>query len=161
MATAETVTVACRLPTGLVCDVVDMESFKAAIPRMEARQPYHVARKGRFRLRGYQEARRADSAGTIETEARNVIGGYGLTSNVPKDLWEEWLAQNADYPPVKNGLIFAHTQRRSAETYATEHAELKSGFDALNPENPDGKAKEAQGLRIKPENYQGMPPIKD
>lgn len=147
-AAADTVTVVCKLPWGLVCDVVDMASFEAAKPKMKAREPYVIGRKGKFRIRGYGEARGIESAGTIETEARHVIGKFGITQNVPKDLWEEWLAQNTDFPPVKNGLIYASYQTSSAEDYAREHAELKTGFDALSHEKP------APG--IEPANYEGM-----
>ena len=147
MAVSDTVTVACKLPNGLVCSIIDMDDFKANIDAMKANKPYVQKIKGKFRLRGYQDARRSDTSGHVETEARHVIGLFGLTT-VPKSQWDEWYDQNKDYPAVKNRLIYAHAQRSSAEAYSREHAELKTGFDPLDPHKP------APG--ILPENFEGM-----
>ena len=145
---ADTVTVACRLPSGLVCAVVDMADYVSQIEKARAGQPVLIKHKGKFRIRGYNEARALDSAGTINMESRNCVGGFGLTHGIPKALWDEWFEQSQDYPPVRNGLIKAFEQPESAISYAKEHAELKTGFDPLDPKDP------APG--IKPEQYQGM-----
>jgi hypothetical protein len=163
-AAQETVSVACKLPNGLVCEVVDMRDYMDQVQRAEGRPNVPIVRKtlGRFRLRGYQEARATDSAGMINVESRRVSHLFGITQNVPKDLWDAWWEQNKDcFAPAMNGLIFAHAQTKSVEAYAKEHAELKTGFDPIDPENPDGRPKDAKGLRIKPENYQGMPSMDD
>lgn len=64
-----------------------------------------------------------------------IIGGYGLTE-VPKDFWDAWVAEHKDFPPVVNGEIFAQATSKSAEDKAKDQAEVRSGFEGLNPDNP-------------------------
>jgi len=76
----------------------------------------------RFTLRGVNGAR--------------VIGGFGITENVPKEHFDEWMKIHKDHPSVKQGLIFAHVQTRSVEDMAIDRKELKSGLEGLNPNKP-------------------------
>lgn len=61
-----------------------------------------------------------------------IVGGYGL-SEVDKDFWEAWSKAYADSPLVKNGLVFAQGSANSAEAKAREQAEIRSGFERLEP----------------------------
>lgn len=62
-----------------------------------------------------------------------VIGGYGITSDVPKDFFEKWMAEHKEHPAVKGQLIFAHAQDASVVSFAKEHAELRHGMEPLVP----------------------------
>ena len=68
-----------------------------------------------------------------------VVGGYGLTRNVPKDFWDKWIAENADFAPVAAGLIFALGGDK-AKGKAKEQAEIRSGLEPLStsPTKVDG-----------------------
>lgn len=68
--------------------------------------------------------------------AARVIGGFGITENVPKDAFDKWLAEHKDLKDVREGLIFVHAKTQGAEAIAMERADLKSGFEPLNPEKP-------------------------
>ncbi|WP_277966721.1 hypothetical protein [Pantoea trifolii] len=65
-----------------------------------------------------------------------VIGGYGLTENVDKAVFDKWLEQHKDQPYVKNELVFAQAKTNSAESKAKENADVKSGLEGLPQDNP-------------------------
>lgn len=66
----------------------------------------------------------------------DLAGGYGLTRDVDKAAFEQWLVDFADFEPVKRGLIFANTSERSVKAEATEKADEKTGLEGLNPDAP-------------------------
>lgn len=56
-------------------------------------------------------------------------GGYGLTA-VDKDAWDYIKTNYANWPPIKNGLMFASTEEKvNAEIKA--RTGLKNGFEPL------------------------------
>ena len=63
-----------------------------------------------------------------------VIGGYGITENVPKEHFEQWMKMNRSHPAVTGGLIFSHGQTASAEAKAREQAEFRHGMERINPD---------------------------
>lgn len=80
-----------------------------------------------------------DGAQSIALNGANsssVIGGYGLTENVDKAVFEKWLEQHKDQPYVKNELVFAQAKTNSAESKAKENADVKSGLEGLPQDNP-------------------------
>ncbi|WP_432784686.1 hypothetical protein AAEX37_01961 [Oligella sp. MSHR50489EDL] len=60
-----------------------------------------------------------------------VIGGHGITEDVPKDLWDAWLKENKDRDLCKNGFIFAHSKVTSTKAEATEKKATKSKTEPL------------------------------
>lgn len=99
MASSATLTIGCKLPTGLT-----------------------------LRLGGVEHKLAGANAATL-------IGGYGLTP-VPEDFWAAWSATYAEYPPLKLGLVFAQTTPQKATAQAQEHASLRTGQEAINPQTP-------------------------
>jgi len=65
--------------------------------------------------------------------AARIVGGYGITENVPKDLWDAWLKKNHKLPAVLNGAVFIHNDLKSAEQIAKERRDVPSGFEAIDP----------------------------
>ncbi|MBO5604136.1 MAG: hypothetical protein J5915_02015 [Acidaminococcaceae bacterium] len=59
------------------------------------------------------------------------VGAYGVTTNVPKELWEKIAAQHKDDPRFKDGLIFASTQKK-VRREATERKDLRNGFEPVD-----------------------------
>jgi len=84
----------------------------------------------RFRLKGTNSAR--------------VIGGFGITENVPEDFFNEWMRLNKGLPFVTNGLVFAHKQLASVKTEAKARASMVNGLEGINKDKP--------GSGIKPLN---------
>lgn len=58
-------------------------------------------------------------------------GGYGLTV-VDADAWSWIKTTYAEWPPIKNGLMFASTAE-NVKDEATEKKDLKNGFEPLKP----------------------------
>lgn len=112
--TSNIVVVGCKLPSGIIVDVCDPgeneHGQKIMVPR---RQP--VTFKG--------------------ANSSNIVGGFGLTE-VDAEFWDAWIKQNAKFPAVANGLIFAQDRRDKAADNAMDHADAKSGFEGINPDKP-------------------------
>lgn len=123
----ETVTVACKLPHGLVLRAFNM--IKVAEPVMgggSREVPKAQQVPGEFIVLGTSFPQNGAPRGRME-------GGYTLTTGCPKELWERWLADNKDTPMVKNGLIFAHDSEKSAVSESREKELVRSGFERLDP----------------------------
>lgn len=69
-----------------------------------------------------------------------VIGGHGITEDVPADLWAAWLKENKDRDLVKNGFVFAHSNKKDVKAAAGEKTKTKSGTEPLEqPKNDEVK----------------------
>lgn len=66
-----------------------------------------------------------------------VVGGHGITDDVPADLWTAWLAENKDRDLVKNGFVFAHGDDKDTKAEAKEKAKTKSKTEPLVPPKND------------------------
>lgn len=136
MAAGETVTVACKLPNGIKLRIFDMVKKDMPVMGGGMREvPEAVEVQGQsFIINGNTHPQNAAPRCLI-------VGGFALTSNVPKELWDRWLEQNKESDIVRNGLIFAHAkdQDASARAQAKERAALRSGLERLDPEHlPQG-----------------------
>jgi hypothetical protein len=102
----EFVQVGCRLPNGLVLEVgfsVNNEGKGGA--------PFAMYRKGKdyksFTLRGCnQRSIIRDSKGKPMAMAPAQIGREPIINNVPKDIWDRWIKDNAEQWVVTAGQIF-------------------------------------------------------
>lgn len=128
---SQTVTVACRLPHGLMIEVIDPAVFNDLDPKMGVRaRP--VDPEKQFRINGC-----ARPVGVpLPDDAPQVVSGFALTPGVPADLWDAWLDQNKAAPFVKAGLIFAHAKSGDTVAQAREGKKLRSGFEGLDPDEP-------------------------
>lgn len=160
--TGATVTIACKLPTGLLVELWDMDPAKAmSVPDgnggtrfIRPRIPYSEGEE-RLLIRGSAAERRLE---TVDEKGRptpppaleTVASGFGLTFGVDADWAEAWFKQNADYPPVRRGLIFMQKSAASARDQAKDHANLLTGFEALNPHKP------APGIEPDSERHPGL-----
>lgn len=124
-----TVTVATKLPHGLILRVFTMVDQDEPVMgggfrtvKTAKQLPKQVVLNG--------AAHPQDQAPTCL-----MVGGWALTPNVDKDLWDLWLEQNKDSDVVRNGLIFAHEKAGNAEAESKDKAKLKSGLERLDPDN--------------------------
>lgn len=137
---AATVTVACKLPNGLFLDLMGEEEIEMMPSNSgPVKQVRRQLLKRQF-VRGVAAERRLDrgddNGKPIEHGGLDIVqGGYGLTFDVDASFWDAWLAQNQNYPPVKNGLIFATTKDKAASR-AREQEEIRSGLEPIDPEKP-------------------------
>ena len=130
---AATVSVACKLPHGLVLRVFSIverdvpvmgggvKTERIAEPRAESAV-----------VHGWSHAQNAAPHCTI-------IGGYAITDNIDKGLWDLWLSQNKDSAMVKNGLIFANEKAESTTGKAKDGGKISSGLERLDPSKLPGR----------------------
>lgn len=79
------------------------------------------------------------------TNSANIIGGYGLTEGVDGALFAQWLTVNHQHPAVVNGLIFAQASVADAKAQAKDGANIKNGFEGINPDKPAPGIEQAKG----------------
>ena len=130
-----TVTVGCKVPTGLRLQLCKKTSYFEDTPS---------GSKERFRYDRVGEMvvvqGPAQAVGTTPRGYKAPLiapGGYALTQNVDADFFEEWMRQNAQNPIVKNKMIIVHGNARDAAAESRELAGVKSGLEPLNVEGDD------------------------
>ena len=79
-------------------------------------------------IRGNGSNLRGKGAGVLP------IGAYGITTNVPKEAWEQIEAIWKDDERFKKGLIFATTANK-ARAEAKERKGLRNGFEPIEEQN--------------------------
>lgn len=65
-----------------------------------------------------------------------AVGGYGLTHGIAADAWAKWKVQHEFLPALRNGLVFDHDKAGSARMMAAEMADVQSGMEPLNGDDP-------------------------
>lgn len=127
---SSTVTVACKLPHGLVLRLFRMEDYEVPVPGGGTRTEKRAVQKG--------ESIKVNGVAVPYGKAPTTIisDGYALTTNVPSDFFEEWLRQNAEADYVKNKMIFAKPREEDVKAFAKENAGRRSGLEPIDPEKP-------------------------
>lgn len=126
--TGETVTVACKLPHGLVLRVFDFVTRHEPVMGGGTREvKIAFARAETVTVKGNAVAYGRVPNWVIEE-------GCGLTPGVNKEFWEKWVEQNADHAAVRAGLIFAYERHEAAVSEARNRHALKSGLEPLDPQ---------------------------
>jgi hypothetical protein len=127
----EVVSVACKMPNGLI-----LRSF---VPHQETElvlgggtRDVTVYRQSEDQVViGGTAARIGDPRPPILVE-----GGYRVTPNVPKRLWDAWYEANKASDLVRNRLIYASERREDAEAFSREHEKVDTGLEGIDPSNP-------------------------
>lgn len=68
-----------------------------------------------------------------------LINGFGITRDVPADLWEGFAKTFADQPMIRNGVVFAVTDEASAKDASQERSDQKTGMEQLDPKKQTTK----------------------
>ncbi|WP_053080456.1 hypothetical protein [Methylobacterium variabile] len=138
-AARDVVTVGCKLPCGFI-----MREF-AATPETELVMGGGAREVTVHRPTGQQVT-------ILGTGARAglpppiLVRGFRLTPDVPKALWDNWLAANRDSDMVRNGLVYASPQQRDVEAFAREHESARTGLEGIDPDNPGARVRGIQRL---------------
>lgn len=127
---AGTVTVACKLPHGLVLRLMN----KTTVPEGQRdggtkNVPKWVPRpqSPTITLKGYLDKYQPG----LPPAARG--SSYALTPGIDKDFFDEWLKQNHDLDAVVNGLVFADEKLDAVEAMTREMADVRSGLEPIDP----------------------------
>lgn len=73
------------------------------------------------------------------------LSKVGVTSGVPKDLWDAWREKFKNHDLFVNSLVYANESEAKAKSEAKEKAKEKSGLEALNREDLDKQGQKDQG----------------
>lgn len=69
------------------------------------------------------------------SNASRIVGGYGVT-RVPAALWEQVKTLFGNMPAFTKGLIFDESTASRGLARAREQADVKNGFEGVDPKNP-------------------------
>lgn len=137
------VTVACKLPAGLVL------RGQKKVQEREAVLGGGVREFDVWRPTGAMVEILGTATPYGQAPKTLIIGGYALTHNVPKDLWDNWLEGNAEGSLVKNKIVFAYEKAADAQDAAKDHESTVSGFEPIDPENPGKKVRGIEKATVK------------
>ncbi|MDG4906026.1 hypothetical protein P9228_06130 [Mesorhizobium sp. WSM4898] len=127
-----TVTVACKLPHGLVLRLHEMVEQNEPTAGGSFRKVKRAQVIGQpVVLKGY--LRRFDRRKEPAPMAQD--SSYALTHGVDADFFKKWLEQNKDLDAVRNNLVWAHTETDMVEGFIKEHEAQKSGLEPIDPNN--------------------------
>ena len=154
--TGSTVTVACKLPGGLLLRC--FQEYKEQEPQRDGTNKevriWRPIPTMQFAVRGTW----VGSAGQAFAKGNSAVaellpGGYCLTHGVPKDVWDLWYSQNKDTQLVRNRVIFAVSSYTSAVEEAKKQRNVRSGLEPVDPAEPfrkmpGGANRAERGLRV-------------
>lgn len=131
-----TVTVACKIPSGLVLQLQrPLDKFEDTREGPQPRK-YMVKYGAIHVVRGP-----AYPCGTVPKgfpKPPIIEGGYALTPGIPRDFWDQWLEQNktAAYVTPSNGAdhgsIFAYPDMEDVVAAAAEQEKYLTGLEPLS-----------------------------
>ncbi len=58
-----------------------------------------------------------------------LVNGFGLTKGVPAEAWEAFEKNHKDAPFIRNGIVFAVTDEKSASDASLERSKQKTGLE--------------------------------
>lgn len=61
-----------------------------------------------------------------------IEGGFGITRDVPADIWDEYAKNHADSKAIRNGIVFAVADYKSAQDAAKDNAQVKTGLEGVS-----------------------------
>ena len=127
---ASMVTVICRMPAGLVLDLYDTDELaaRASTPTPVMAPPRPTAS---VRLNGAKADPRYHGRD-------NLLLGMGGRTQVEASFWQAWCAQNPNFLPLKNGLLFARPAEGDAQAELAERGQHRSGLEGLEPDSLPG-----------------------
>lgn len=129
----DTVTVVCRLPSGMVMEIHDLDGLKdrRSTGQIDMSVPQPVKR---IPLRGVRRDPR------FHAKDNRMIGLGGRTE-VAKSDWEAWIKQNAKSALVTRNVVFAVAKESDAKAKLSDVAQDLTGFEPNDPENLRGRSK--------------------
>lgn len=126
--------VACKLPNGIVLQNCVMEDVNE--PVMGG--GFKIIKQARRLPETHVLAGARVPAGRIAAgDAPLLIGGYAITTGIPKDFWERWVAANGDSDIVQGGFVFAFEREADLRARAKDGADLETGLEPIRPTQVD------------------------
>lgn len=126
---AATVTVACKLPHGLLLQL--QRPITIAEPTT-TNPDRTVTRYERF---GKVIPINGCAIPMDRPSSKELRGGYALTRDVDADFFSKWLEQNKGLSAVEGGFIFASEQPAVIDKYINQGADKRTGMEPADPQN--------------------------
>lgn len=121
----ETVTVACKMPHGLILRVFDWQEVQDPLPGGGTKAVKQaIPRTHTVMINGYLDKYDPELPPAARSSA------FRLTPGVDKEFFEKWLEQNKDHDAVKNSLIF--TTKGKDRGKPREHEKQRCGLEPIN-----------------------------
>ena len=150
-ASARTVCVACKVPTGIALQLQKQELRIVDTPKGPEKVAFWVKQGKIYYAHGPAYPINPPPG---YPRAPLIVGGYALTPGIPAEHWEQWLEQNklADYvvPPdgAEHGMVFAYATLDDTAAAAGEQEKLLSGLEPLSTEvDKEGRLKDPRAPR--------------
>lgn len=144
----DAVTVACKLPNGLVLRTFRFETFQRPVIGGGAREVKEAVATGEQFIINGNQAPYAQPLLDAAGEPVHMEQAFALTHDVPKPFWDLWLEQNKDSAIVKKGLIFASQKPLELRAQAKANRDQRHGLEAIDthpnsgdPRNPPRASK--------------------
>ena len=132
---ANTVTVLCRLPSGVTLELHDLDGLKGrASSEAPVMQPAIALRS--VTLNGAKHD-------PSYHEAENRLLGRAGRTEVDADFWKAWLDQNQRNQLVTQHLVFAEANAAKADAAVAELAKERTGLEGADQNALPGDVKKA------------------
>lgn len=128
------VTVACKIPTGVVLQLSKKTTWLEETPSGSRERVRYDPVGATYVVQGPATAIGSTPKGY---KAPLVAGGYALTPNIPADFFAEWMKQHELNPIVQSKMIFAHHAKGDTISEAKNLHATRSGFEPLDVDNKD------------------------
>lgn len=139
------VTVACKLPNGLLLRLFDWgEQVEPVVGGGTRVTRISRPRTDTVSINGNSVPMNGMAPPFTVIDAHRRGDGFGLTHNVDAEFFAEWMRQNKDAPYVKEGLIWAYADMNSVTDRARDNEAVKSGLEPLDPEGDSRAPRQIQ-----------------
>lgn len=144
------VTVACKIPNGIILQLCRETKYWEDTPSGSKERKRFDRAGPRYHVAG--PAYPNGQAPKGYPERVPTAGGFALTSDIPKEFWDQWLEQNRETSFIVNGQVFAMSTLDSAQGKGREQKDIMTGFEAisqdLDPEKDPRLPKPIKGLGV-------------
>lgn len=126
LTSARTVTIACKMPHGIVIRDHDEATVHENVMGGGSRKVKVFRPVGRpIRIKG-------PVVPDQFIRLVEVVGGYAITEGVDLDLFEKWMRWNREAPYVTNKLIYGDEDGSKVRAWARDHDSVRSGMEPLD-----------------------------
>lgn len=128
-AARDVVTVACKLPNGIILREFRQGSRAEAVLGGGTRDvTVHEPTGDQVVVLGI--------GGKAGEPPPILVNGYRYTRNVPARIWDQWLAANRTSDMVTNGLVYAADRSDYLKDWSRAHEGTRSGLEGIDPNAP-------------------------
>lgn len=134
----DTVTVACKLPSGISFALGEMvEDYEPVMGGGQKAVKRFAPSGDAVVLRGPARTMQAMRHGTYPDSP--LAGGYALNPGIKREHWEQVERNYKAHPALVNGLVFARRDDSAAIAEARNLHLVETGFEGIDPADPAKK----------------------